>query len=97
MPTYDYQCGECEWEESHDQKITEPPIEVCSQCGSYSLRRLISASGGFMLKGDGWYSSGYSSTKHEILESARGADPGTKEREYVSKHAEERKSSKGKK
>jgi putative FmdB family regulatory protein len=63
MPTYEYGCAECgsEWEEV--QRITAPPIEICPKCGKPSAHRLISAGGGFILKGGGWYSDLYSSAK----------------------------------
>jgi putative FmdB family regulatory protein len=63
MPTYEYGCAECgsEWEEV--QRITAPPLEVCPKCGKSSAHRLISAGGGFILKGGGWYSDLYSSAK----------------------------------
>jgi putative FmdB family regulatory protein len=63
MPTYEYGCPDCgsEWEEV--QRITAPPIEVCPKCGKSSAHRLISAGGGFILKGGGWYSDLYSSAK----------------------------------
>ena len=63
MPTYEYACTACgsEWEES--QRITAPPLEVCPKCGKASAHRLISAGGGFILKGGGWYSDLYSSAK----------------------------------
>ena len=63
MPTYEYGCTDCgsEWEEV--QRITAPPIEVCPKCGKSSAHRLISAGGGFILKGGGWYSDLYSSAK----------------------------------
>ncbi|HEY3822198.1 MAG TPA: FmdB family zinc ribbon protein [Polyangiaceae bacterium] len=63
MPTYEYGCAECgsEWEEV--QRITAPPIEICPKCGKASAHRLISAGGGFILKGGGWYSDLYSSAK----------------------------------
>lgn len=63
MPTYEYGCAACgsEWEEI--QRITEPPTEVCPKCGKSAAHRLISAGGGFILKGGGWYSDLYSSAK----------------------------------
>jgi putative FmdB family regulatory protein len=63
MPTYEYGCTACgsEWEEV--QRITAAPLEVCPKCGKSSAHRLISAGGGFILKGGGWYSDLYSSAK----------------------------------
>jgi putative FmdB family regulatory protein len=63
MPTYEYGCAACghEWEEM--QRITEAPIEVCPKCGKTQAHRLISAGTNFILKGGGWYSDLYSSSK----------------------------------
>jgi putative FmdB family regulatory protein len=63
MPTYEYGCTACgqEWEEM--QRITEPATQVCPKCGKSTAHRLISAGTNFILKGGGWYSDLYSSTK----------------------------------
>jgi putative FmdB family regulatory protein len=63
MPTYEYGCTACgsEWEQV--QRITEPPTEVCPKCGKTAAHRLISAGTNFILKGGGWYSDLYSSSK----------------------------------
>jgi|SRR5580704_6842897 putative FmdB family regulatory protein len=65
MPTYEYGCSACgrEWEEV--QRITAPPTEVCPTCGKAAAHRLISAGTNFILKGGGWYSDLYSSSKGE--------------------------------
>jgi putative FmdB family regulatory protein len=62
MPTYEYACASCshEWEEI--QKISEPPVEVCPQCGKKTAKRQISG-GSFILKGGGWYADLYASPK----------------------------------
>jgi putative FmdB family regulatory protein len=63
MPTYEYGCTACgsEWEQV--QRITEAPVEVCPKCGKTAAHRLISAGTNFILKGGGWYSDLYSSSK----------------------------------
>jgi len=63
MPTYEYGCTICgnEWEQV--QRITEAPVEVCPKCGKTGAHRLISAGTNFILKGGGWYSDLYSSSK----------------------------------
>ncbi len=54
MPTYAYKCGECgEFETT--QKITEKPLSKCPTCGG-KVERLISGTGGFVLKGRNWVS-----------------------------------------
>jgi putative FmdB family regulatory protein len=63
MPTYEYACGACghQWEQV--QRIVEAPIEVCPKCAQASAHRLISGGTNFILKGGGWYSDLYSSSK----------------------------------
>jgi putative FmdB family regulatory protein len=63
MPTYEYACGACghEWEQV--QRIVEAPIEVCPKCAQSAAHRLISGGTNFILKGGGWYSDLYSSSK----------------------------------
>lgn len=59
MPTYEYECTKGHRFEVV-QRITEEPLKRCQQCRS-RVQRLISAST-FILKGDGWYADGYSSS-----------------------------------
>jgi putative FmdB family regulatory protein len=63
MPTYEYGCSDCghQWEEV--QRITAPPSESCPKCGAAKAHRLISGGTNFILKGGGWYSDLYSSSK----------------------------------
>jgi putative FmdB family regulatory protein len=58
MPTYEYEC-DCgnAWEE--DQRISDPPTELCPKCGQKHARRVIGKPT-FILKGEGWASDGYS-------------------------------------
>jgi len=44
------------------QSIKDDPLSECPNCKASSLKRLISAGGGFTLKGGGWYKDLYSST-----------------------------------
>ena len=61
MPTYEYQCKQCEQVFEYQQRITEDPKTECAGCDG-PLERLISRSS-FHLKGGGWYSDLYSSKK----------------------------------
>jgi putative FmdB family regulatory protein len=72
MPTYEYACGACghQWEQV--QRIVEAPIEVCPKCAQSAAHRLISGGTNFILKGGGWYSDLYSSSK-KSSESAEAA------------------------
>ncbi len=60
MPTYDYECTKGHQFEV-EQRITEDPLTRCKICRSKATR-LISATT-FILKGGGWYSDGYGSSK----------------------------------
>lgn len=62
MPTYDYECPQGHRFERF-QSITAKPTATCPRC-KRSSRRLISAGGGVLFKGSGFYitdhrSSGY--------------------------------------
>ncbi len=62
MPTYEYLCGKCGHEFEREQRITEDPVKTCPKCRARKVQRLISRTG-FVLKGGGWYSDLYSSSK----------------------------------
>jgi putative FmdB family regulatory protein len=62
MPTYEYQCESCSFFMEKFQSIKDDPLSDCPNCSKSSLKRLISAGGGFTLKGGGWYKDLYSST-----------------------------------
>jgi putative FmdB family regulatory protein len=62
MPTYSYLCGGCGKSFELEQRISEDPIKQCALCGQPKARRQI-VSGNFILKGGGWYSDGYGSSK----------------------------------
>lgn len=54
MPIYEYQCSECGHQLELIQKLSEPPLVECPQCGEEALKKLVSAAA-FQLKGSGWY------------------------------------------
>ncbi|HEX2567544.1 MAG TPA: zinc ribbon domain-containing protein [Burkholderiales bacterium] len=58
MPIYEYRCLECNHQEEHLQKVSEPPLTVCPSCGKPSYKKLLSAAG-FQLKGSGWYATDF--------------------------------------
>jgi putative FmdB family regulatory protein len=71
MPIYEYQCKACGHEFEREQRITEDPIKKCPSCAAPQARRLISRTS-FVLKGGGWYSDLYSSSKTPAKESGGG-------------------------
>ena len=61
MPIYEYRCDDCEhrFEKLVRQRQDK---QTCPACEGVDLTKLVS-SGGFILKGGGWYADGYSKAK----------------------------------
>ena len=72
MPIYEYKCDLCNclWEEI--QKFSDPTLTYCKGCETEGgVHRLMPGQLNFILKGDGWYKDGYSSSR-----TSEGVDPG---------------------
>lgn len=75
MPTYDYRCNECghKWDEF--QSITAKPLRKCPACGRLKAERIISAGGGIIFKGSGFYKTDYRSESWKKgAEAAKGSE-----------------------
>ncbi len=57
MPIYEYQCQSCGHRLEALQRVSEPSLTTCPECGG-ELKRLISAPA-FQFKGSGWYVTDY--------------------------------------
>src|SRR5262249_38668262 len=76
VPTYEYQCTACGREFEVRQRISEPPLTRCEQCGG-PVKRLLSPAP-FILKGEGWYVTDYpSASRKKALESEKSASKDT--------------------
>lgn len=64
MPTYDYQCGNCEHQWEEFQSITAKPIRKCPECGKLKARRMIGPGAGIIFKGSGFYETDYRSSSY---------------------------------
>src|SRR4029079_458777 len=53
MPTYQYQCRNCEHAFEQFQKFSDDPLTVCPECEG-SVQRVIQ-NVGVVFKGSGWY------------------------------------------
>jgi putative FmdB family regulatory protein len=62
MPIYEYQCQRCGHHHEALQKISDPQLRKCPECGRSSLKRLVSAVR-FRLAGSGWYETDFKSDK----------------------------------
>lgn len=65
MPTYEYQCTACDnkWEEF--QSIKAEPTKKCPKCRKLKAERIISAGGGIIFKGSGFYQTDYRSESYK--------------------------------
>ncbi|NOY72013.1 MAG: zinc ribbon domain-containing protein [Gammaproteobacteria bacterium] len=58
MPIYEYRCESCHYDFEKLQKMSDPELTECPECGKSSLKKLVSAAG-FRLKGSGWYETDF--------------------------------------
>lgn len=65
MPIYEYTCQSCEKLSDVLQKVSDPAPEACPQCGAEGTLSKVVSRSSFVLKGGGWYSDLYSSTKKD--------------------------------
>jgi putative FmdB family regulatory protein len=70
MPLYEYECTSCGERTEVIQRLSDPPLEECPECGQ-PVRKLISAPA-FQFKGSGWYVTDYAS-KGSSKESGAGS------------------------
>ena len=54
MPIYEYRCATCGFQKEYLQKVSDPKLTHCPECGKPTFDKLLSAAG-FQLKGNGWY------------------------------------------
>lgn len=80
MPTYDYQCKRCEYKFELFQPITSKPKAECPKCSSDS-KRLISAGGGIIFKGSGFYVNDYKRKSEPSSSSNNSSESKTTESE----------------
>ncbi len=59
MPTYEYKCNNCGHAFEKFHSIMAAPIKKCPECGKNAVERLISAGGGIIFKGSGFYITDY--------------------------------------
>lgn len=88
MPTYDYQCGNCEHQWEEFQSITAKPKRKCPECGKLKAKRMIGPGAGIIFKGSGFYETDYRSSSYN-----KGAAADKKASESSSKSDSSSKSS----
>ena len=58
MPIYEYRCTSCGHQQEFLQKVSDPPVTVCTACGKPTFAKMLTAAG-FQLKGSGWYATDF--------------------------------------
>ena len=58
MPIYAYRCEACGFAKDVLQKVSDPQLTVCLECGAPQFRKQVTAAG-FQLKGTGWYATDF--------------------------------------
>jgi putative FmdB family regulatory protein len=78
MPIYEYACTNCGHTLDALQKIADPPLTDCPDCGEAGLKRQVSAPR-FRLKGQGWYETDFKKENQRNLHGEKeGKDTGSK-------------------
>jgi putative FmdB family regulatory protein len=58
MPIYEYRCASCGFQNEYIQKVSDPLLSTCPECGQGTFKKLLTAAG-FQLKGSGWYATDF--------------------------------------
>ncbi len=69
MPTYEYQCLECNHKFEVNQSMNDEPLKSCIKCGK-PVRKLYNAAG-IIFKGSGFYVNDYKGKKDTSSEKAQ--------------------------
>jgi putative FmdB family regulatory protein len=82
MPLYEYECEACGARFEQIQRFSDPPIEVCPNCGERMVHKLLS-SPAIQFKGSGWYVTDYA------RKGGKETDAGGKESKESNKESKE--------
>lgn len=77
MPIYAYRCEACGFAKDVLQKISDPQLTVCPECGKESFKKQLTAAG-FQLKGSGWYVTDFRGGTPPATGTATGPSAGAK-------------------
>jgi putative FmdB family regulatory protein len=87
MPLYEYRCDACGHVFERIQKFSDPPVEVCPNCGERKVQKLLS-SPAIQFKGSGWYITDYARKGSGSDAPATGGDGSGKSSSSESKAAD---------
>ena len=78
MPIYEYRCSACGFQNDYLQKLSEPPLTDCPECGKATFAKQVTAAG-FQLKGTGWYATDFKNKGTGKSASGKDEGPGKSE------------------
>jgi putative FmdB family regulatory protein len=58
MPIYEYRCASCGFQNEYLQRVSDPLLTDCPECGKATFKKMLTAAG-FQLKGSGWYATDF--------------------------------------
>ncbi len=73
MPIYAYRCTTCGHAQDVLQKMSDPLLTVCPNCGNPTYQKQVTAAG-FQLKGSGWYVTDFRGDKSTAPPPPKGGD-----------------------
>ena len=76
MPIYEYQCQSCGKRTELLQRMADPPLATCPECGG-EVKKLLSAPA-VQFKGSGWYVTDYAGKSGKPAESKSESKTETK-------------------
>lgn len=76
MPTYEYQCKECNHTFEELQPMSAAALTTCPSCRKETLARVIGSGAGFIFKGSGFYTTDY---KRKLKDKGKGTNKDVKE------------------
>ena len=74
MPIYAYKCESCGHAKDILQKMSDPLLTECPQCGAAAFTKQVTAAG-FQLKGSGWYVTDFKNGAAAGTAAAKGTEP----------------------
>lgn len=74
MPNYEYECKKCGHRFEVFQKMTDPKLKKCPECGG-RVERLIGPGAGIVFKGSGFYQTDYRSESYRKAAKSEGPKP----------------------
>jgi putative FmdB family regulatory protein len=81
MPTYEYECLDCQHRFEKFQGMKDKPLQVCPRCGG-RLKRLIGTGAGIIFKGKGFY--------HTDYKKSSGGETGKEKKEGAKEKSEDK-------